>query len=217
MTPPKQRPDIILCFGDSLTKGIKETGESYPATLQKLLRDAGHNVQVENAGNWGDTSDKMLARLPRAISEAARLGRLAFILVLGGTNDILRSLGPTAQSMTRLRQLHDQASKAPYMPRVGICTLPPLRCIGTWEQSRLALNAALRAEVPAASGSGTCGGASKRRFLVDLAEVGVSGLCPDGVHYTAEGYDEFARRVFDVLDPIMANEQKPILVTTTVP
>lgn len=187
--------DVVICFGDSLTKGIKETGESYPSTLEALLRAAGHSFRVENAGNWGDTSDQMLARLPRVISEAARLGRLAFILVLGGTNDILRNRGSSGHILSQLRQLHEVAGKAPYMPRVGVLTLPPLRHVGQWEQSRLSLNRGLRETCM----SGT------RQFLVDLESVD-SGLGADGVHYTADGYCEFARRAFEAMSAILSRQ-----------
>lgn len=192
----------MVCFGDSLTKGLKDSGESYPSTLQALLKAAGHNLRVENAGNWGDTTEKMLGRLPRAISEAARLGRLTFILVLGGTNDILLNTGPAAQALSRLRQLHSLAGNAPFAPRVGVLTLPPLRKVAAWEQSRLALNKGLR---------DTCRASGPRQFLVDLESVD-SGLSTDGVHYTADGYCEFARRAFEAMNSILARQQ-PIRLT----
>jgi len=154
--PPALSADpsgVIICFGDSLTTGIRETGQSYPSILAGLLRSAGHDLAVQNAGNWGDTSSKMLQRLPRVISDVARSGRLAFILVLGGTNDILRGLGGAAQILGQLRQLHDIAGKAPYMPRVGVLTLPPLRKVGTWDQTRRSVNDGLRK----ICGTGACG------------------------------------------------------------
>ena len=58
---------VVLCLGDSLTRGIKETGFSYPSELEALLRDAGHDLRVVNAGNWGDTCGNASARLGQAV------------------------------------------------------------------------------------------------------------------------------------------------------
>jgi len=130
------------------------------------------------------------------ISEACAKGRLAYILVLGGTNDILRNTGSAAQIFGRLRQLHEKAGRAPYMPRVGVLTLPPIKSVtAAWEQIRLSVNESLR---KACQVSGAMTLAQKRQFVVDLDGVDAS-LSSDGVHFTAAGYAEFARRVFEAM------------------
>lgn len=170
--------------------------------LDDLLKGAGYHFTVHNGGIWGDTTGKLLERLQRVLSEACSKGRLAYVLVLGGTNDILRKTGSAPQIVNQLRQLHDMAGKAPYMPRVGVLTLPPIKKgIPAWEHARLGVNDSLRraAAGPAASsgaGAGALGG--RRQFLVDLESVDVA-LSSDGVHFTAEGYAEFARRAFEAM------------------
>lgn len=162
-----------------------------------MLQKAGLNVKVHNAGNWGDTTGKMLARLPRVISEATKLGPLVCICVLGGTNDILRNLGTVPDILGRLQKLHQITANAPYMPQVGVMSLPPVRNAGGWESARLSLNEGLRQSLKHS--------ACSRRFFVDLETV-ASALSSDGVHFTADGYSEFATRVFESLHPALARQ-----------
>jgi len=152
---------------------------------------------------------KMNERLQRALSEACSKGRLAYVLMLGGTNDILRSAGGAAQIFGRLRQLHETAGRAPYMPRVGVFTLPPVVSGTTgWDQLRRTLNDSLRKAVTA---SNPLSFVQRRQFLVDLESLDRS-LCSDGVHYTTEGYSEFARRAFEAMQ---ATIEAPAAATTT--
>lgn len=81
---------VIVAYGDSLTAGFElPPGESFPAQLQKALREKGHNLRVINAGVSGDTAADGLARLDWALPEKAD----AVILELGG-NDALRGIDP---------------------------------------------------------------------------------------------------------------------------
>merc|ERR550525_1090033 len=89
-------------------------------------------------------SGNMVARLPGVISDAVQRGRLEFVLVLGGTNDVLRGEGTAQGIFLRLRQLHDIALRAPSMPTVGVLTLPPAKGLGPREHTRLELNRYLR-------------------------------------------------------------------------
>lgn len=175
--------------------------------LDSLLKGAGYDFTVHNGGNWGDTAAKLLDRLQRVLSEACSKGRLAYVLVLGGTNDILRNTGSAAQIFRQLRQLHDIAGKAPYMPRVGVLTLPPIqKGIASWEQARLSVNDSLRKACASVSPGPL---AHRRQFLVDLESVDAA-LSSDGVHFTADGYAEFARRAFKAMQATLPQPGAPL-------
>lgn len=75
----------ILAFGDSLTAGkdLEDPDtEAYPAVLERLLREKGHDVAVVNAGSSGDTTADALARLDWSLSEKPDV-----VLVALGSND----------------------------------------------------------------------------------------------------------------------------------
>jgi acyl-CoA thioesterase-1 len=78
----------ILTFGDSLTAGYQIPPEtSFPAQLQKALREKGYNVRVINSGVSGDTAAEGLARLDWSLD-----GKIDGAIVEFGANDALRGL-----------------------------------------------------------------------------------------------------------------------------
>ncbi len=80
----------ILALGDSLTAGFGlGPQESFPAVLQKALGSKGYDVEVENAGVSGDTSEGALARLDWVLSQD-----VGAAIVEIGANDMLRGLDP---------------------------------------------------------------------------------------------------------------------------
>lgn len=80
----------LVGFGDSLMAGYELPPEqAFPARLEKLLRDKGHDVVIANAGVSGDTTADGLARLDWSIPD----GTQGVILELGA-NDALRGLSP---------------------------------------------------------------------------------------------------------------------------
>jgi acyl-CoA thioesterase I len=84
----------IAVLGDSLTAGYGlATDQSFPAQLEKALRQRGSLVEVQNAGISGDTTAGGLARLDWLLANQPNL----VIVELGG-NDALRGLEP---AMTR--------------------------------------------------------------------------------------------------------------------
>jgi acyl-CoA thioesterase-1 len=87
----------LVGFGDSLMAGYElAPDEAFPARLEKLLRDKGHDVAIANAGVSGDTTADGLARLDWSIPD----GTKGVILELGA-NDALRGLSP-AESRSNL-------------------------------------------------------------------------------------------------------------------
>ncbi len=81
----------LLAYGDSLVHGYGlPSPDNFPSQLQAALRAEGHDVEVVNGGNSGDTSAAGLARLDWTLSSQPPD---AAILVLGA-NDALRGLDP---------------------------------------------------------------------------------------------------------------------------
>ena len=86
------QPNRIVALGDSNTAGFGVGGaQAFPAHLEALLRAAGHDAQVFNAGVSGDTTRGMLARLEAAVPEGTQV-----VIVQGGYNDLQRGSRPAA-------------------------------------------------------------------------------------------------------------------------
>ncbi len=83
-------PLRLMAFGDSLIHGYGlPAGETFPDQLERALDEAGHEVEVINAGSSGETTAGGRARLAWNLSENPD----ALILLLGA-NDGLRGLDP---------------------------------------------------------------------------------------------------------------------------
>lgn len=187
-----RKSGVILCIGDSLTAGTKGTKDSYPGRLEGLLQQNGYaGFYLKNAGVWGEATDAMLRRFPQALAEASRFGPLAFVFVLGGSNDILAHRS-APDVLAGLRRLHDMAA-ARGSPCLGIFTVPKCGLLQPHqEEVRQRVNEALRemCQQP---------GARSKFMLVDLEVVPLE-LAKDGVHYAGEGYEEFARLVMEAMN-----------------
>ena len=80
----------LVGFGDSLMAGYELAPEhAFPARLEKLLKERGHDVVIANAGVSGDTSADGLSRIDWSVPD----GTDGVILELGA-NDALRGLSP---------------------------------------------------------------------------------------------------------------------------
>jgi acyl-CoA thioesterase-1 len=96
----EEAPLRLLAFGDSLIHGYGlPPEESLPAQLEAALREAGHRVEVINAGNSGDTTASGLARLQWTLDGGADA-----VLLSLGSNDGLRGLDP-AETEKNLRAM----------------------------------------------------------------------------------------------------------------
>ncbi|WP_157014490.1 arylesterase [Mesorhizobium xinjiangense] len=90
----------IVGFGDSLMAGYQlAPGQSFPAKLEKALRERGHDVTIANAGVSGDTTSAGLARLDWSVPEGTGL-----VILELGANDMLRGLSPdrTRENLDRM-------------------------------------------------------------------------------------------------------------------
>ena len=82
----------IVSLGDSNTAGYGVAGqEAFPARLEAMLRMAGIDAQVSNAGISGDTTQGMLNRLDNAVPQGTQV-----VIVQGGYNDLRRGSSPAA-------------------------------------------------------------------------------------------------------------------------
>lgn len=92
----------IVALGDSLTSGYGlESGDSFPAQLEKLLITDGFNVVIDNAGVSGDTTAGGLARVEWAINGDVTP---SLVIVALGANDMLRGL-PIEQTKSNLASI----------------------------------------------------------------------------------------------------------------
>jgi acyl-CoA thioesterase-1 len=96
-------PARILAFGDSVTAGYGLKAEdSYPALLERRLRKDGYDVEVENAGVSGNTTQMGLARFPAALDAGADI-----VILELGANDMLTNIDPrvTKANLDRMIRL----------------------------------------------------------------------------------------------------------------
>lgn len=80
----------VVGFGDSLMSGFElPVQDSFPAQLEKALKDKGVNVTVTNAGVAGETTTDAVSRLDWSVPEGTDMVILEF-----GANDALRGISP---------------------------------------------------------------------------------------------------------------------------
>jgi acyl-CoA thioesterase-1 len=95
----------IIAFGDSLTAGFGiARDEAYPAQLQRMLDEAGFELEVINAGVSGETTAGGRRRLAWVLEDR---DVRAIVLSLGG-NDGLRGLSPSEMKQN-LKAMIDEA------------------------------------------------------------------------------------------------------------
>jgi acyl-CoA thioesterase-1 len=91
--PSADRPLRILAFGDSLMAGYGlRKGEGFAPQLEALLREAGLDAEVINAGVSGNTSGHARSRVRWTLDSLGAQPDLA--IVSFGGNDILRAVPP---------------------------------------------------------------------------------------------------------------------------
>ena len=97
---PLRPNDVILAFGDSLTKGVGAAPElSYPAQLSRLIAR-----KVINAGISGETSGEGARRLPGLLDDV----KPELVIICEGGNDILRKQD-RGQLLENLRRMYEAA------------------------------------------------------------------------------------------------------------
>jgi acyl-CoA thioesterase I len=80
----------IVALGDSLSAGYNlPPAAAFPAVLERVLKAAGQNVAVENAGVSGDTASGGRDRVDWSVADGTDL-----VIVELGANDALRGIDP---------------------------------------------------------------------------------------------------------------------------
>ena len=187
----KEQMVKVLCLGDSLTEGygiLKE--DSYPARLERALREKGLSVKVINSGQSGSTSKNGLKR----IKWLARMKPDYVILALGA-NDGLRGLS-LVDLEQNLRNVIQYAKQQDIQVILAGMKIPPnYGPAYTAEFEKVFERLAESFQLP----------------LIDFLLEGVAGIpdlnLPDGIHPTAEGYDIVTQNVLQVVMPLITGDK----------
>jgi acyl-CoA thioesterase-1 len=173
----------VVFFGDSLSAGLGlAENEAFPAVTGELLRAAGVEIEVVNAGVSGDTSAGGLARLDWVLGQGADV----LVVELGG-NDGLRgwSLENTESNLRRIVQRGRDIGASVLLLGMDIPT--------NYGPDYTTAFAEMYRKIADDEGATLVPGF--------IREVGMdpSLMQPDGIHPTAEGH----RRLAETLRPYL--------------
>jgi len=93
----------IVALGHSAVHGNVSESEMWPAVLEGLLHAKGSQVHVANAGVWGETTDRTLARVSSDVPQGTRI----VILADNPANDIRHNMSPV-QAMANIAAIKSQ-------------------------------------------------------------------------------------------------------------
>ncbi len=189
---PASTLPVIICFGDSLTAGFQSpTAECpdyqetpYGRFLAERLRD---RARVQISGVCGELTAEMVERFEPDVVRH----RPAWVVILGGTNDLGWNLQP-AEILRNLTAMYERAAMAGI--RVAAVTVPSIRGFDDHIPRRHELNALIADSC--ARGNLPC-----VDFFTATAESGAHRLAApysnDGLHLTTAGYDLLARLLYE--------------------
>lgn len=184
--PSDSRP-VIVAFGDSLTAGYgAEAGRSYPDFLQKLLDDRHYEYRILNLGISGNTTKDGVERLKDVLAQ-----KPAIVIVEFGGNDGLRGL-PIESTRDNLDDIVRRLQGAGVQVVLAGITLPPNYGADYIDQfNKTYVFIARKHKLPLLP------------FLLRGA-YGVPGsMQEDQIHATAQGNQQVARNVFELLTPLL--------------
>jgi lysophospholipase L1-like esterase len=107
--------DVVMCFGDSITKGYKAT--PYPSNLQILLDPTGATTQVGNAGKGGESTVQGVARFASSLEQF----HPTYVVIMEGANDVEIGISPETTSFN-LGNMAQQAVSAGSVPIMSTIT-----------------------------------------------------------------------------------------------
>ena len=170
---------IILAIGDSMTAGYGVAPEfSYPAQLEKELKNRGYHYRVVNQGVTGSTTTQALSRLNRALAVQPEI----VIIQLGG-NDASQGI-PRTVSKENLRIMIERfkpggariffaGGRFPYLDEL-----------------------ARELHIPVIP------------FLEGVREQHQELLLADGAHPTREGYTIAVHNILQILEPFIQDASR---------
>ena len=185
------KPARIVAFGNSLTAGLGVSpDQSYPAQLQRRLREAGYHHEVINAGVSGDTTTGGLRRLDWILKS-----RPSMVILELGANDGLRGQ-PLSLMASNLAKIIDGLRQAGVEVVLAGMQIPP------------------NYGLDYTTGFASLFEQLARDHSVTLIPFFLEGVAAqkelnqaDGIHPTAEGYRIVAQTVFDVIEPLLKKER----------
>lgn len=166
------RVGTIVAVGDSLTAGFGVAAEeSWPALLERKLRNAGYEYRVVNAGINGEKSGEVLARIHRIVSLHPDI-----VILQTGANDGLRNLSPEEMKENISSTVRSLSEQGITVVLAGMKNLKPRK--GDYD----GMFARVYPEIAGEQGI----------ILIPLFLDGVAGNPNlnrgDGIHPTAQGY-----------------------------
>jgi acyl-CoA thioesterase-1 len=180
---------LVVFLGDSLTAGLNiEEGQAYPALVERMLRDEGHPVRVQNAGVSGDTAAGGARRLAWVLRQKPDV----VVVALGG-NDGLRGLDLTALEGSLREILAGVRASGAKALLVGMKIPPSMGPDYARRFEEIYPRRAREQHVP----------------LVPFLLEGVAGhddlILPDGIHPNPEGHRIMARTVLPYVRDLVAS------------
>jgi acyl-CoA thioesterase-1 len=187
------QPTIVF-LGTSITAGLGlDPEQAYPAVIQRMLDSAGYRYQVINAGVSGETSAGALSRIDWILRQSP-----AVLLIETGANDGLRGQSPDAVR-DNIQAIIDRARERSPGTRILLAGMQALPNLGRDYARRFT---AIYPEL-----------AEKNQVaLVPFILEGVGGVDSlnqaDGIHPTPSGQKVVAANVWEVLEPVVRNDQE---------
>jgi acyl-CoA thioesterase I len=183
---PRESQLKVVAFGDSLTSGHRlPKTDTYPAILERSLRDSGLPFSVVNHGINGDTTAGAVRRLDAVLAEHPHILIVAF-----GANDGLRGV-PVPQVRANLEKVIERAQEDDVkVLLVGMEALPLYGWQYTIDFHHVFPELAAKYGVP----------------LVPFMLNGVLGnpdlMSQDGIHPNAAGARMIAGNIWTALRPL---------------
>ena len=180
---------VIVFLGTSLTAGYGlEESQAFPALIEERVRAEGLGFRVINAGVSGDTSAGGLRRLAWLL----RMPVSVLVLELGA-NDMLRGQG-VEQLRTNLETILERTREAHPSVKLVIAGMRAAPNLGREYGERFdAVYPALAEKY----------GAPLVPFLLEDVAARRHLNQADGIHPTAEGHELIARRMWEVISPVL--------------
>lgn len=180
----------VVFLGDSITAGYElPEAEAYPALVESRLAEAGHPIQLLNAGVSGDTTEGALRRLDWVLRDTPDI-----VVIQLGANDAFRATDPATIEANLIR-LIERIQERDITPVLLGMRIPP--SYGEDYAERFAQLYDRVAQQTAV--------AYQPFFMSEVAGHPELNL-EDGIHPNAQGHEKLAERVVELLTPILARQ-----------